>query len=227
LGVIWRSFFIFREKIENMSKFTDWNLQRLNKRFGLRQNKNSVLLQEWLEGDAEMSDFEQKYLEKLRQNLNFRIDYFNEQELIMKAISPMVTLVNFDTDYFSAFSERRFTGVIDGEEMIGEPDLIIAEGSQEPESMFFCLHEYKKSIDSSGDSVGQCLAAMMVAQELNDNDIPIYGCSVLGDKWRFIILKDKEYAISEVFIETQDEIFEIFRILKILKQKLLIYTEHK
>jgi hypothetical protein len=215
-----------------MSKFTDWNLQRLNKRFGLRQDKDSALLKEWMEGEAEMSDFEQKYLEKLRQNLNFRIDYFNEQELIMKAISPMVTLVNFDTDYFSAFSERRFTGVIDGEEMTGDPDLIIAEGSQEPEAMYFCLHEYKKSIDSSGDSVGQCMAAMMVAQHLNNSDLryadqPIYGCSVLGDKWRFIVLKDKDYAISEVFIETQNEIFEIFRILKILKQKLMTYSEQK
>lgn len=208
-----------------MSKFTDWNLQRLNKRFGLKQLATSQTLESWLTGDAPISEFEKKYLENLRESLNFRIDYFNEQELIMKAISPLLTLVNFDTEYFSAFSERRFTATIDGEELTGDPDLIIAEGSQEPEATYFCLQEFKKSIDSSGDSVGQCLVAMLVAQHLNERKMPIFGCSVLGDKWRFIVLEGKEYTVSEVFIETQMEILEIFKILKVLKNILLEFSK--
>jgi len=40
---------------------------------------------------------------------------------------------------------------------------------------------------------------------------------VKGEKWQFIILKDKEYAISKSLRATDEELFEIVKILKHLK----------
>ncbi|MCU0340001.1 MAG: hypothetical protein MUE30_08955 [Spirosomaceae bacterium] len=204
-----------------MSKFTDWNLQRLNKRFGLKRLPTSELLEEWLTTHAELTDIDVLILEELRQKLVISIDYYNEQELVMKVISPILNRVMFDGETFTGFSERPISAVIDGETLYGLPDLLIAHGTQEPETPYFCLHEYKRGIESSGDPVGQCLAAMLVAQALNDLHLPIYGCSVVGKDWRFIVLTGNEYAVSNSYITTQqDEILAIVRILKVLKAKI-------
>lgn len=68
----------------------------------------------------------------------------------------------------------------------GEPDGLIARGLEYPETPFFCLNEYKKE-ESADDGLGQLLAAMLVAQSLNEGTQPIYGAYVylvgLGFLW--------------------------------------------
>jgi hypothetical protein len=62
---------------------------------------------------------------------------------------------------------------------------------------------------------------MLAAQQLNKQNMPIYGCTVLGDKWHFLVLKDNQYSISNSYIVTQsDDIQDIVRILKALKTKI-------
>ena len=61
---------------------------------------------------------------------------------------------------------------------------------------------------------------MITVQHLNkENGIehPIYGIYVEGKFWNFIVLDGKEYAESKSYDATEDEIFEIFAILKKLK----------
>jgi hypothetical protein len=96
---------------------------------------------------------------------------------------------------------------------------MVASGWRAPEIPYFCLQEYKKEKDPNGDPAGQCLAAMLVAQELNQHQHPVYGCYVLGRNWFFMLLKEKEYAISNAYPSTLEEVFDIFRILKALKFK--------
>jgi hypothetical protein len=55
---------------------------------------------------------------------------------------------------------------------------------------------------------------MLVAQYLNENQTPILGCYVIGRSWYFMALVGKEYAISNVYTCTDEEIFDILRILK-------------
>jgi len=133
----------------------------------------------------------------------------------------MLSLVNFVDDEFNAFAQRLLQGVVDGEEMSGYPDGIIAKGNREPEVPYFCLQEYKRERDPDGDPAGQCMAAMLVAQTLNQSEQPIYGSYVLGRNWFFMVLSGKEYAISNSYAITHEQISDIFRILKILKQKIV------
>ncbi|NJN77290.1 MAG: hypothetical protein HC803_02325 [Saprospiraceae bacterium] len=58
---------------------------------------------------------------------------------------------------------------------------------------------------------------MLAAQVLNDNNLPVYGCYIVGRMWVFITLEDKKYAFSNAFIVDNDDIFDIYRILKSLK----------
>jgi hypothetical protein len=106
---------------------------------------------------------------------------------------------------------------------------LFASGFRNPKKPFFCLNEYKRGTDPNGDPKGQALIAMLVAQQLNENknrdtDRPIYGSFIIGRAWYFMALVGKEYAISGDYSCADDEIFDIFRILKSLRvqiQKLI------
>jgi hypothetical protein len=99
---------------------------------------------------------------------------------------------------------------------------MIATGYRSPKVPYFCLNEYKRQTDPNGDPRGQALIAMMIAQELNKNhnrnaDRPLLGCYVIGRNWYFMALIGTQYAISKDFSCVDDEIFDIYRILKGLK----------
>ena len=64
----------------------------------------------------------------------------------------------------------------------------------------------------------QALAAMLVGQTLNNGyDHPLYGCFVVGENWRFIVLDGRQYAISPAHSALTDEVFMILRAIKALK----------
>ena len=121
------------------------------------------------------------------------------------------------------FLERPLSGIIGDYELSGIVDGMIATGIRNPHIPYFCLHEYKRSIENQGSPDAQVLAAMLVARELNQNKLPIYGLFVVGLDWYFMVLKDNEYCISRTFIADNDDIFTIFKMMKSLKQ--IIYAE--
>jgi len=206
-----------------MSKsfFKDWTLTKLDKRFGLKQIRMLPELEEWLSAESDLSEFERMSLLAMQESAILQVDSWNEQEYSLNFIGPLLLLVNFVDEEFNAFAQRYFSGVVDGEEMHGYPDGIIAQGRREPEVPYFCLQEYKREKDPEGDPAGQCMAAMLVAQELNQNQQPIYGSYVAGRNWFFMTLRDKEYAISNSYTITHEQIFDIFRVLKTLKKKIV------
>ena len=201
-----------------MLKFSDCTLVKLDKTFTLNQIDESQALQDWLEDESKITDIEQHVLSMYRETLASSVDNWNEIELIQYFIGLVFTLVNFSSKVFSLFAEREFSGLVDSIEMKGEPDGMIASGFREPENPYFCFQEYKKERDPRGDPAGQALAAMLVAQEINEHKHPIYGCYVIGRNWFFMTLQGKEYCISNGYMATRDDIFDIFRILKTLKQ---------
>lgn len=146
------------------------------------------------------------------------MDNWNERELALHFIGPVFTLVEFTGENFNLFAERPISGMVDDIEMKGRPDGMIASGFREPEKPYFCFQEYKKEKDAEGDPAAQALAAMLVAQEINEHKIPVYGCYVRGRHWYFMILQGRKYCISESYAATKEEIFDILRILKVLKQ---------
>jgi len=46
----------------------------------------------------------------------------------------------------------------------------------------------------------------------------LYGCYIKGEIWHFMMLQERAYCISNGYVATRDDLFEIFRILKTLKQ---------
>jgi hypothetical protein len=210
-----------------MSNFRDWKLSKLEKRFYLKRERGLSALSSWLDAKEDISELEKTILDYLRNHLIDNVLTWNEQELSMHAIGPIFTWVNFTTDNSNLFELRELAGTVDGEELYGKPDGMVASGKGEPEIPYFCFHEYKKEADPNGDPNGQCLAAMLVAQTQNESDLPVYGVTIVGENWRFLALLGKKYDISSSYSAGSDDIYQIFKILKKLKNIVLQRIEAK
>jgi len=199
--------------------FKDCSRLILERKFNLVQVKTTEILEKWISDSQtiEIEENRKEILLELQDKLIYRVDDWNEQELIENFIAPVFSLINFNTQEYGYFSERMIKAVIDDYELSGSPDAIIAKGRREPEIPYFCFSEYKKEEDTKGDAKGQCLAAMLVAQELNHNERPIYGVVVKGEKWNFMVLQGRQYSISKSYNSTDEELFEIVQLLKHLK----------
>jgi hypothetical protein len=207
-----------------MSNFSSWKLAKLNKRFGLKRKSIAPIELLWQNKEQTLSEHDKYFLVKLQSILEDNIYYWNEQELIQNFIGPVFAWVGFNSENTNIFNERSFQAIVDGEELKGEPDAIIASGHDEPEKPFFCFHEYKKEIDSDGDPAGQCLSAMLAAQEINEHKYPVYGIYVVGQNWYFLTLKGKEYTISPSLSAVSNEIYEIYQRLLWLRDTIFSWA---
>jgi hypothetical protein len=159
-------------------------------------------------------------LEELRLYLREYADSWQEDELKMCFISPLIAMVHYMSPKYKIFTQRNLYAAFPdlNWEVNGRIEWLISKGKVTPKQPFFCLHEYKQENRRDNDPLGQLLAAMVAARTFNKNDIPIYGCYVVGRFWFFVILDKKEYSVSLAYDATKrDELEAIFAILTELK----------
>lgn len=204
--------------------FREWNLDDIDEAFGIRQVKTIEVLDTILKYPYQPSDYESQYLNSLKEKYRLGGEDWNEAELESKIIGPLFVFADIDNYDFAYFVERELSATIGEYELSGKVDGMIASGFRNPKKPFFCLNEYKRATDPSGDPRGQALIAMLVAQQINENKFPILGCYIVGRQWCFMVLEEKKYSISHAFTCDDEEIFDIYRILQGLKnhiQKLI------
>jgi hypothetical protein len=198
--------------------FRDCKIVTLRKTFHLEREMMIPALDKWLNVEFSLTEFDKNILLRFQNILLKNIDNWNEMELALNFIGPVFSLVGFgDERHFNSFSERTISGKINNIELSGKVDGMIASGKEEPEAPYFCLQEYKRETDPDGDPAAQALAAMLVAQKMNENGEPVYGAYIRGRNWFFIALEGNKFAISEQFNAAKNEIFDIFRILNGLR----------
>jgi len=205
------------------SRFSDWDMEELEETFGLEEVYGHQQLSNWVAQSSaiELDAFELRFIKHIQEKAIYNVESWNEVELGEYCIGPILTLVDFSTKKFNIFSERGFKAVVGEYELSGEPDAIIAKGRRSPKLPYFCFHEYKKANEPRGDPAAQALAAMVAAQELNGHKFPVYGMYVVGKYWHFMFLKDKEYGITKAYQIIIDDIFDIVKILKALKNMII------
>ena len=197
--------------------FRECRLAWLEKTFGLVQVDMLPSLNDWLSASETVSAHHKTILLELQQLLTFNVRNWNEQELDRPFIGPVLSLINFSNLKFNLYSERNVESMVGDWRLYGRPDCFLASGRREPEIPYFAFQEYKKMTDPDGDPAGQALAAMLAAQALNADGLPMYGCHVIGGDWYFMTLEGTKYAISRDYSTLTNEIFEIFKTLKALK----------
>jgi len=205
-----------------MEKLTFKQLTRniLKNRFGLKQCNKHKVLTNWIElaNLQTIDEMEQQMLIRLQKMLNSRASSWNEFELSEWFIGPVLALIEFDNENFTLFACRDISATVKDCELSGRPDVMIADGIDEPINPYFCFHEYKKQTDPNGNPQTQLLGAMLAAQTLNNNEKPIYGVYIIGFQWRFIVLQNLEWCESNIYISENTQLLDIIKMLKALKQ---------
>ena len=196
--------------------------------FGLTRvvgNAAHALMTQWLTATASLSIGEQELFEIIFNDVQANIIRWQEEELKMLFISPLLILGHLkNTEKYLNFFDRPVEGVVNGYFLKVKPDFMIATGSLgKPDAPYFHFQEYKPFKNPSGDSMGQLLEALLIAQSKNGQskntqEKPLYGCEVLGSAWRFVILKGQTYYVSNPFDCTErDDLLKIIAILRNFK----------
>ncbi|MEM7532852.1 MAG: hypothetical protein AAF639_11795 [Chloroflexota bacterium] len=196
-----------------MKSFPKWTIAEVEAEFQLKLHKQHASLDNWLNHSSQSLPERTEWLNWLQTRLIDRVYDWNEFELKMKFIGPILDFVNFDQEHYQSFLERTLSAPYkDG--LSGEVDFVVATGTRVPHQPYFFLHEYEKDSDSSGDPLGQLMIAMVAAQMLNETEHPLYGVYVVGRHWYFVVLTGKDYAVSLAYDATQEKFDDIIRILK-------------
>jgi len=207
-----------------MRNFDSWKYEEVEDTFGIKEVAQMPLFTEWLTSSTKTEENLLFLLEQLKNRIRKEAKNWQEDELKMLFIGPLISLANLETEYFKPFTQRSYSVVVNGVEIGGRIDFMIAKGKQTPKQPYFCLHEYKQEENPKGDAFGQLLVAMIAAQAKNDKEMPILGIYVVGRNWFFVILNGKEYAVSNEYNASDDDIFQIFAILQKSKEIMLRYV---
>ena len=175
-------------------------------------------MQKWL-SVALPPNFEiPELLEEKRKLLVYEGALWNEEELKMHFISIVFDCADIEIpDRMQLFYERSLVGVVEGTPLSVICDALLASplGINTPKSPYFFLQEFKKGKKAQDDAEGQMLVAMLLAQALNQDNHPIYGCYLLGKDWCFTTLHEKNYCFSKTYDATEtDELIHIIHILQ-------------
>ncbi len=212
------------EKIKN-KEFKMWTFEEVNDTFGFTRLYEHKLWAEFNKLPIPTNHKYQEMIEELRKQLLRYVEAWNEDELKFMFISRFIGLVEFFSPKYKIFTQRKLSvSYENGTKMTsGNVEFMIAKGIQTPKKPFFFLHEYKPEKRRDNDPLGQLLIGMVAAQVQNADDETLYGCYVSGRNWFFVVLEDKQYAVSKAYDATENTIYQIFAILLWFKQK----TEEK
>jgi hypothetical protein len=207
--------------MENPKKQEKWSEPLLIKTFGLKKFYETYpLLDAWLNAKEQFSETEIEFMNNLRRRLIVNVNTWNEEELKMNFIALLLNiLVDYESDKYNTYFEKEISATSDGHFMKTRTDFMIAKGILNMvENPYFCFHEYKATKKNPEDPITQVLLGMLIAQETNKNGKPLYGVYNIGREWFFMVLENKNYAVSKSFDSTQmTELQEIVTILRKFK----------
>lgn len=205
-----------------------WSEPLLIETFGLQRVVDPITdkLNQWI--TVETTDRLENMAELLvlRKDLIENVDFWNEEELKMNFISPILhQFVRYKSTLYNTYFDRTISAIVENVPLSTEPDFMIAKGILGlVRNPYFCFHEYKRSKKNPDDPVAQVLIAMLIAQATNENNKPIYGVFNIGRDWFFMLLEHKTYSISKSFDATEiDDLIKIIQILN--KFKHILETE--
>jgi hypothetical protein len=179
-------------------------------------------LSEWLTVEDTLTVMDALLLDEVSEKLLKNSDSWNEEELKMQYISMLIFLARF-SDKMRTYYDREIEADVASVYIKCKADMMLSKGVGEViQTPYFFLHEYKREKKYTGDPIGQMLAGMLIAQEKNKNDKPIYGCYVQGRFWFFSVLEGKKYVISQPLnAEIRVDAEKIIFVLRKLNQTIL------
>ncbi len=175
-------------EIQKSYNFSDITYKGLKKIIDINQVRNQEIFEEWFGFEHEINKLDEEYLIKLIKANRYNISYYDEYQLLVQFISPLLYKVYFYTNKFREWHQQEIEGVLNGHKISGKLDFMVASGLEEPEIPYFFIQEFKKSVPIPKHPKGQILAQMAVAIE-NNKTKKIKGAFNIGQIWNFVILE--------------------------------------
>jgi hypothetical protein len=207
-----------------MSKNFNFDLVEISRYFDLKYNENCDHLHEWLQKKHELDAFEQRIADDLFEEIVESGEYMNEEELKTQMVSMIFYAANVKVKRkIKVFYERVMSGTVKNAPLSVICDCLVATPRiNAPDIPYFFLQEFKKSKGEKKDPEAQMLIAMLIAQEKNKDEKPIYGGYLIGTGWHFSTLIGSDYCVSKKFeATTKEHMIGIIYALKSLKLLIL------
>lgn len=208
----------------NFKKY-HYSIDRVLNHFGLTVREKCDVLDTWLSVEIEKSFALSPTLQKVQHRLQKEGALWNEEELKMHFLSILFFEADFEIESKSKlFYERPLEATVHETpvKVICDAFLATPLGINTPDKPYFFLQEFKKGRNTHDDAEGQMLLAMLIAQALNNDGKPIYGCYLQGRHWYFSTLQEHTYCVSRSYDAVQtDDLAQILHILRNLKTILL------
>lgn len=217
----------FREHQKPVYNFGKIKIKDLENLFELKIIFEEEYFNNWFNSDITLTDEDILFLKTLLEQEKNLLRHYNEEDLKIHFISPMLNRINFKSyekevrDFYEEFLTYETNEFI----LKGITDFLVAKGLKSPKSPYFFIQEFKKSAGYS-DPEPQLLAELISAVELNQfNDMK--GAFIIGENWVFVILnrltKHKyHYSLSRTFNSSNiNDLQSIYKNLLVVKHEIL------
>jgi len=186
---------------------------------------------DWFEAEIQINHDDKVFFDDLIRENYFLIESYNEEELKVKFISPILNRIKFtDIEHeIRDFYEQKITYKTEKFILTGTTDFLVSKGLEYSKKPYFFIQEFKKSIRND-DPRPQLLAELISAVELNGFKV-IKGAFIIGENWNFVILDkldhDKyQYFVSHTFNATHiNDLQQIYKNLLFVKHEIIQMEE--
>lgn len=210
------------------SKIRDIDLKKL---FDIEKKLSQNIFNSWFNNDICLTTDIVQYLEELIEQNSGLIDDYNEEELKIYLISPLLNKINFllKDEEIRGFYELPMNYTTDKFILNGTVDFVVSKGLLESKKPYFFIQEFKRS-EEYGNPRPQVLAEMISAVELNDWKF-IKSAYIIGGLWHFTILEKLDlhkyqYFISQNFDSTKiEDLKSIYKNLLFVKNEILTMVD--
>jgi hypothetical protein len=195
--------------------------------FKLERSGKCIHLENWLNGQFELSINEQQLLDEVYAEMLQSANYLNEEEIKIRLIAPLFQIAHIEEENnIRVFFERSLSAVIGDVQISVVCDCMVAASTifKTPTHPYFFLQEFKKAKGEKRDPEAQMLLAMLAAQSINKDDQPIYGGFLIGSVWQLTTLVGKEYCTSRPYYasnraDLQQLVFSLRQLKHLIKSR--------
>lgn len=192
----------------------------------IKRNIDTSVFSAWFEAEIRLAQEDELFLTDLIEQNYFLMESYNEEELKVKFIAPVLNRVKF-TDVeqeIRDFYEAKITYKTEAFILTGTTDFFVSKGLEYSKKPYFFIQEFKKSIRND-DPRPQLLAELIAAVELNDFKV-MKGAFVIGENWSFVLLdKLLEHHTYQYFVSHTLNATNINDLQRIYKNLLFVKDE--
>ncbi|MCB1189684.1 MAG: hypothetical protein KDK90_04580 [Leptospiraceae bacterium] len=207
----------------SFSKIKDKDLRDL---FCIERIIHREIFNTWFNCSIILNIEDETFLQALIESESDLINRYNEEELKIYFLAPILNRVNFKnkTKKMRAFYEESLEYETEDFKLSGSIDFFVSKGLDYPEKPYFFIQEFKRDKEYSNPEP-QLLAELIVASELNSFEL-LKGAYIIGENWTFVILRrlakhKYEYFISEKYNSCKiEELKVIYRNLLFVKKEI-------